>query len=39
LKGLLELVKEHVRGQDDVEANTMCTLRNTLITLSLQDTA
>jgi hypothetical protein len=28
LQGLLALVKDHVRGQDDVEADTMCTLRN-----------
>ena len=32
MQGLLALVKEHVRGQDDVEADTMCTLRNRYIT-------
>jgi hypothetical protein len=35
LQGLIALVREYLRGQDDVEADTMCTLRNCLKLVSL----
>ena len=27
LQGLIALVRDYLRGQDDIEADTMCTLR------------
>ncbi len=35
LQGLIALVREYLRGQDDVEADTMCTLRNCTKLVSL----